>query len=83
MSDAIQDKIQGDDSPNAEKFPGSGSQGHVCTSEVVNRGLGQHGVVFQLGFSQWGAVAGDQHKLGYRSQLISSRDLLSLTLQSL
>ena len=69
-------------SPNTEKFPGSGSQGHICTSKVVNRGLGQHRVVLQLRFPQWRAVSSDQHKLGYRSRTISSRDLLSLTLQS-
>ena len=48
----------------------------------MNRSLGQHGVVLQLRFPQWGAVTSDQHKLGYRLRLISSRDLLSLTLQS-
>ena len=74
------DEILGGDSPNTEKLPSGGSQGHICTTKVVNRGLGQHGVVLQLRFPQWGAVAGDQHELGCR--LISSRDLLSLTLQS-
>ena len=50
---------------------------------MVNRGLGQHGIVLQLRLPQRGAVPSDQDKLGYRSRLISSRDLLSLTLQSL
>ena len=74
--------LGGGDPPNTEKLPGRCSQGHICTSKVVNRGLGQHRVVLQLRFPQWRAVAGDQHELGYRSRLISSRDLLSLTLQS-
>jgi len=75
-------EILGGGSPNPEEFPGGGSQGHVRTSKVVNRGLGQHGVVLQLRLPQGGAVPGDQHKLGCRLRLISSRDLLSLTLQS-
>jgi hypothetical protein len=49
---------------------------------VVNRGLGQHGVVIQLRLPQRGTVPSDQHKLGYRLRSVSSRDLLSLTLQS-
>ena len=69
-------------SPNTEKFPSSGSQGHIRASKVVNRGLGQHGIVLQLRLPQRRAVPGNQHKLGYRSRLVSSRDLLSLTLQS-
>ena len=74
-------EIRGD-SPNTEKLPCSGPQGHICTSKVMNGGLGQHGVVFQLRFPQWGTVTSDQHKFGYGLRLISSRDLLSLTLQS-
>ena len=50
---------------------------------MVNRGLGQHGIVLQLRLPQWGTVPSDQHELGYGSRLISSKDLLSLTLQSL
>ena len=49
---------------------------------MVNRGLGQHGVVLQFGLPQRRAVTSDQHELGYRLRLVSSRDLLSLTLQS-
>ena len=75
-------EILGGNSPNTEKLPGSGPQGHICTSKVMNGGLGQHGVVFQLRFPQWRAVTSDQHKLCYGLPLISSRDLLSLTLQS-
>jgi hypothetical protein len=48
----------------------------------MNGGFGQHGIVLQLRLPQWGTVSGDQHKFGYVARLISSRDLLSLTLQS-
>ncbi len=52
--------------------------------------LGEHGIVLELGFTEWGTVAGDQDKLGCRWQetgemekmRISTRDLLSLMLQS-
>ena len=75
-------EILGGNLPNTKKLPGSGPQGHICTSKVMNGGLGQHGVVFQLRFPQWGTVTSDQHKFGYGLRMISSRDLLSLTLQS-
>ena len=77
-----QDKILRGDSPNTEKLAGSGPQGHIRASKVMNGSLGQHSIVLQLGLSQRGAVPSDQHKLGYRLPLVSSRDLLSLTLQS-
>ena len=70
-------------SPNSEKLSGRGSQSHVRPSKMVNGGLGQHSVVLQLRLPQWGAVPSDQHQLGYGLRLVSSRDLLSLTLQSL
>ena len=69
-------------SPNAEKFASGSTQRHVRTSKVMNRCFGQHGVVLQLGLPQRRTVSGDQHKFGYIPRLISSRDLLSLTLQS-
>lgn len=31
---------------------------------MVNRDLGQHGVVLKLGRTQWGSVASDDHQLG-------------------
>ena len=76
------DEILGGDSPNTEKLPSGGSQGHIRASKVVNRSLGQHGIILQLGLPQRGAVPSDQHELGCRLRAVSSRDLLSLTLQS-
>ena len=76
------DEILGGDSPNTEKLPSGGSQGHIRASKVVNRSLGQHGIILQLRLPQRGAVPSDQHELGCRLRAVSSRDLLSLMLQS-
>jgi len=38
---------------------------HVVTSEVVDVGLGQHGVVLELRLSQGRSVAGDDDELGF------------------
>jgi hypothetical protein len=37
---------------------------YVVASEVVNIGLGQHGVVFQLGLAERRCVPGDDDELG-------------------
>ena len=37
---------------------------YVVTSEVVDIGLGQHGVVFQLGLAERRCVAGNDDELG-------------------
>ena len=37
---------------------------YVVASEVVDIGLGQHGVVFQLGLAERRGVAGDDDELG-------------------
>lgn len=41
-----------------------GDKTYVVTVEVVNGGLGEHGVVLKLGLAQGRAVAGDEDKLG-------------------
>ena len=64
---------------------------YVVAGEVVDGGLGQHGVVLELRLAERGAVAGNEDKLScrharteYRNKggIVSTRDLLSLTLQS-
>lgn len=37
---------------------------YVVTREVVDRGLGQHGVVLELRLAERGSVAGNDDKLG-------------------
>ena len=37
---------------------------YVVAGEVVDRGLGQHGVVLELRLAERGSVAGDDDKLG-------------------
>lgn len=47
---------------------------YVGTREVVNWGLGQHGVVLQLGLAQGRSVAGDDDELGLAgSQTLQGR----------
>jgi hypothetical protein len=43
---------------------GSGCGTYVVAREVVNRGLGQHGVVLELRLPQGRGVAGDDDELG-------------------
>lgn len=47
---------------------------YVVASEVVDIGLGQHRVVFQLGLAERRRVAGDDDELGLsRSESLESR----------
>ena len=59
--------------PDAEELSRSGTKGDVGTSEVVDRSLGEHGVVLKLGLAERGAVACDQDKLGWNA--IASIDM--------
>ena len=80
--------------PNTEELSGSGTERNVGTSKVVDGGLGQHCVVLELRLAEWRAVTRDQNELCWRrrqahkreranmSHIVSTRDLLSLTLQS-
>ena len=52
------------DAPNTEELSSSSAEGDVGASEVVDSGLGEHGVVLKLGLAERGAVAGDEDKLG-------------------
>ncbi len=54
--------------PDAEEFSGSGTEGNVGTSKVVDGGLGEHGVVLKLRLAQRGGVARDQDQLGYSNR---------------
>lgn len=57
---------------------------YVVAVEVVDRGLGQHGVVLQLGLPQRRGVAGDEDELclagaeGLEGRLVSEHDLAGL-----
>ena len=79
------------DIPNTEQLASSGAERDVGTREVVYGRLGEHGIVLKLGLAERGAVAGNEDKLScrharteYRNKggIVSTRDLLSLTLQS-
>merc|ERR1712087_1048208 len=48
---------------NTEIFSTSGPQLVVVASVVVDSGLGQHGVVLDLGLAERGSVVGDDHQL--------------------
>lgn len=43
---------------------GMGDKTYVVAVEVVDGGLGEHGVVLKLGLAQGRAVSGDEDKLG-------------------
>lgn len=43
---------------------GKGNGTYVVAVEVVNGGLGEHGVVLKLGLAQRRAVSGDEDQLG-------------------
>merc|ERR1712029_503344 len=47
-----------------EELTAGGTELDVVAGEVVNRGLGQHGVVLELRLAERGSVAGDDDKLG-------------------
>ena len=49
---------------------------------MVNRGFGQHGVVFQLGLPQRRAVSSDQHELGYCNHGLSAQGTFSASRSS-
>lgn len=52
--------IQNGDDTDSEQLTDGGTQFVVTTLEVVDLGLGQHGVVFQLRLSQdWGVGSND------------------------
>jgi hypothetical protein len=36
---------------------------YVVPGEVMDIGLAKHGVVLELGFSQWGCISSDNHEL--------------------
>lgn len=49
--------------PDAEELASSSAERDVSASKVVDRRLGEHGVVLKLGLAKRGAVAGDEDKL--------------------
>ena len=51
--------------PNTEKFSSSRTKGNIRAVKMMYRSLGQHGVIFELGFAQGWAVTSDQDQLGY------------------
>ena len=79
------------DAPDTEQLASSSAERDVGARKVVHGGLGEHGVVLKLGLAERGAVAGNKDKLSCRhahteyknkGNMVSTRDLLSLTLQS-
>ena len=60
-------KDQESDIPDTEQLSGSGTEGNVGASKVVNRSLGEHSVVLKLRLAERGAVAGNEDKLGYKT----------------
>ena len=54
------------DIPNTEQLASSGAERDVGARKVVDRSLGEHGVVLKLGLAERGAVAGNEDKLSYR-----------------
>lgn len=55
---------------NSEELTGSRSKGGVGTLVSVDGGLGEHGVVLNLGSSKRGSVLGEEDKLGYNCPTI-------------
>lgn len=51
------------DIPDTEELAGSSTERDVGAREVVDRRLGEHGVVLKLGLAERGAVAGNEDKL--------------------
>jgi hypothetical protein len=51
--------------PNTEELSGSSSESNVGTTEVVDGGLGKHGIVLKLRLAERRAVASNEHKLSY------------------
>ena len=66
---SIAEKIgQSDHVPNTEELSSGRTKCNVGTSEVMDRSLREHGVVFQLRLAERGAVAGNQDELGCRTK---------------
>ena len=63
----VLDKQEGD-VPNTEELSSGRTKCNVGTSEVMDRSLREHGVVFQLRLAERGAVAGNQDELGCRTK---------------
>jgi hypothetical protein len=66
--------VQNGKDTNSEKLTTSSTQFVVTTLEVVDSGLGQHSVVFQLRLSQdWGVSCDDDHLSLTLSDRLDSR----------
>ena len=52
------------DAPDTEQLASSSAERNVGARKVVHGGLGEHGVVLQLGLAERGAVASDEDQLG-------------------
>jgi hypothetical protein len=53
-----------ENAPDTEELSGGGAEGDVGTLVKVDGGLGEHGVVLDLGATERGGVSGDEDELG-------------------
>ena len=57
--------VRDGDGGHTEVLTATGTEVDAVTLVVVYGGLGEHGVVLNLGLSQGRAVVGDENELGY------------------